>query len=416
MSTADTCNHFRELLSAYHDSELESADRAAVAAHLDDCQSCKDELQHIARLASDLKALPQVKLSRDIVGELEFNFDFSSDENTALSTEHAGELIDAYHDGELSPEQTIEIERHIASCADCASKFHEIEKLVANIKRVPPVLPSRDLVGELNFACQGFAEALDAYVDNELSGDEKSSFEKHLNDCTLCQSTVQQTRQLSVSLKAMPRHTLSRDIVAELDFSRSFEVPVFEGAEPAPAVEPATKSKVVKLDSRWRNIWSGLAAVAAAAAVLIFAVNQRPVNVAYIPTQHPALHQDQTTKDHSAQSEIASSGVVPVESNEPNSHFSAHSEIAPNLASSNSTPIKLNSKAISIPRKVEDLKVQIADNSAKQNSAQPELSKVEPAKFVPDPTNELASLETDAGVTDALGIATDEDGLYDIKI
>lgn len=53
-----------------------------------------------------------------------------------------GEMLSAYHDGELSPAQQREVEEHIAGCRDCQQTRDEFRKVGALVAGLMPVLPT----------------------------------------------------------------------------------------------------------------------------------------------------------------------------------------------------------------------------------------------------------------------------------
>ncbi|MGD8451450.1 MAG: anti-sigma factor [Phycisphaerae bacterium] len=58
-----SCREFRNRLSAYHDGELDAADRDMVAAHLADCAACRAYLDEFGRLSSVLREGRQGQVS-----------------------------------------------------------------------------------------------------------------------------------------------------------------------------------------------------------------------------------------------------------------------------------------------------------------------------------------------------------------
>ncbi len=70
-SRGDNCKDMRELLSAYHDAELESSERAQVEEHLNSCDDCREELAAVQSVVSSLKSLPTVSLSKDYSADIE---------------------------------------------------------------------------------------------------------------------------------------------------------------------------------------------------------------------------------------------------------------------------------------------------------------------------------------------------------
>lgn len=64
------CVEVEPLLDAFHDGEIDEADKQSVERHLADCQPCQAKLAEIARLVSSLRNLPQLKLERDIADSI----------------------------------------------------------------------------------------------------------------------------------------------------------------------------------------------------------------------------------------------------------------------------------------------------------------------------------------------------------
>jgi anti-sigma factor RsiW len=53
--------------------------------------------------------------------------------------------LDAYLEGELSPEERARTERHLATCAECSALVAELRAIIARAATLPPLEPSRDL-------------------------------------------------------------------------------------------------------------------------------------------------------------------------------------------------------------------------------------------------------------------------------
>lgn len=65
--------------------------------------------------------------------------------------------------------------------------------------------------------CQQTVLALDAYHDNELKEDERRSVERHLLSCESCKKSLEATKQVSAALQSVPKATMKRDMSNELD-------------------------------------------------------------------------------------------------------------------------------------------------------------------------------------------------------
>jgi len=59
-------------------------------------------------------------------------------------------LLDAYHDGELSPAERRVVERHLTLCSLCQARLLEIGRLVASLKGLAEVAPGRDIAEDFD--------------------------------------------------------------------------------------------------------------------------------------------------------------------------------------------------------------------------------------------------------------------------
>lgn len=67
----ENCKDMRELLSAYHDAELDAGEHRRVEEHLGTCSHCRTELEAIQSAVASLKSLVPVKLERDFADDIE---------------------------------------------------------------------------------------------------------------------------------------------------------------------------------------------------------------------------------------------------------------------------------------------------------------------------------------------------------
>jgi len=71
MSNDFNCEQLEPLLSAYHDGELNDAERALAERHLNACGACQSCLLQIDAVASSLKALPRLNPKTDVAANIE---------------------------------------------------------------------------------------------------------------------------------------------------------------------------------------------------------------------------------------------------------------------------------------------------------------------------------------------------------
>jgi hypothetical protein len=78
-----------------------------------------------------------------------------SDENTDLKVIHPGEdSLNEYLDGYLADDQKIELENHLETCAQCASRLAELREVFQNLESLPNYSLDRDLSVEVVSAIQ----------------------------------------------------------------------------------------------------------------------------------------------------------------------------------------------------------------------------------------------------------------------
>lgn len=132
------------------------------------------------------------------------------------------ELLNEYLDHELA--DRAQVEKHIAACADCATRLAALEKLFADLKSLPEESPSRDLAARFPQTT-----SLPAALPRSLQW-------------TMILQTV---AALAVSIIAAP-------FVAKLaaPFLAAFEIPTFSGIS-------------VQLESQWMAWLDSLAAIQA---------------------------------------------------------------------------------------------------------------------------------------------------------
>lgn len=287
-----------------------------------------------------------------------------------------------------------------------------------------------------DFNCDQLEPLLSAYHDGELTEPERAAAEKHLNGCTACQHRLLEISAVAGSLKALPRLNPKTDVAANIE--------QLIANQPKPTVRFG------------RPLAWGAAGIAAAAAVLIFAVNVKDVN--NLPgvslTANSNANQPETKHDtpHQSSVQIATAGE-PVKSvaQEPD-----HSERAPqsnaNSIAENRTgektgvasaTTKNDAKRPEAHEKTDRDKgsrnlsnynahVEVAEKSRELSPAVGGTAsglrldgsddhliasaKIGPGAIAAE-SNIVAVYDTEQhGVTEELGITTDEDGLYAIKL
>lgn len=314
-----------------------------------------------------------------------------SDSNNCGNIE---ELLDAFLDGELNAEERSTVQEHIDACSKCARQLKESERMIKELSQLPKRESSRQIDfsflnqdagsrSSVSEKCQPTFELLDAYHDGELGETEKKTVSEHLASCQDCSKALAEIQQLVLGIKSIPMIMPSRDIVESINFDQ------FE-----------RKSNVIPFA---RKFGIGIGAVAAAAVALVFAFNtghapgNSGANIADNMPKAPAVKQTQS---------IASNANPEQQNKEVQEQPAQSNENIAEILPEKKTTENSNSNLLAS---------KIAEKQPPQ--IKPELIKMEAPKSS-EALNELATIP-DAGNmigADALGIGTDEDGLYDIKI
>lgn len=125
MAGVSSCWDREELLSGYLDGELTSGELAEVVAHLDGCTDCIAVFRRIQEARSLVRQLPDLDLPSALAAAL-----------------HLGDLLSAYLDGELSPQDVEHIGDHLALCAPCRSELRELDAARTAVRALPRLEPS----------------------------------------------------------------------------------------------------------------------------------------------------------------------------------------------------------------------------------------------------------------------------------
>lgn len=235
--------------------------------------------------------------------------------------------------------------------------------------------------------CKQISELIDAYHDGELAAAEQATVQTHLDSCIECQKLLERTQILVSNLKSIPSLQPSFDIIDKIDFDK-----LASTIDDVPAQDNVVSFK--------KRLWAGVGIAAAAAIVLAIYTPKDPTrNTTMIANQSG---QSQTTVEQPTEPQIPDKTPAP---------DTAIKQVAvASLPQDNPSvgqqpePAKNNHL----------LKQNHVQKSSKLLEPQPEASPARDFNITPA----IASLSEsgESSCIEALGIATDEDGLYDIKI
>lgn len=228
-------------------------------------------------------------------------------------------------------------------------------------------------------ACTDVEILLDAYHDGELVHSEKELVEKHLGTCTRCQSSFSDIKRVVASLKSLPPVCLKRDMASEIEL----------------LVARRQKFKVVT-----PVFWGSLAAAAAAVVMLVVLRVWSPVaKVPYI-TDAPAVSGSRKPAT-GVVAQAPSSVSERIKSKE---HL--HVPLIPKPGATSSVGgVHDQQSSLSKP----DLVPQLAETSAPESTDSDSLA-------LGSSTMAYLVGSEQTSISEVLGLETDEDGLYAIKM
>ncbi|MBX9694385.1 MAG: zf-HC2 domain-containing protein [Cyanobacteria bacterium] len=326
------------------------------------------------------------------------------------------ELLSAYYDQELSVDEEREVANHLEECAECKVTYAEIAEISTSLGKLPSLFLDQDFGDRLESLiakpsvsdCSAVEPLLSAHLDHELSADEKPMVEKHLGSCHNCQSELNDLEIVFKSLSAVPRMNLDRDLADEIVAKIVSE----QKEEKVPAA--STSAKILQFKPR--TIWA-IGAIACAFGLLFIAplttsTSNTPVTVA---TKQPSnTVQPNQNKGTDASEKVAEVRQNPVEktpesvdSQKKDSSATGNQHVmTPQHEIASGGTDRTSKPAIATLPKPD------AKANARTNNA------FSPSDLVKAQESVVAYAEPfdDSNMFEDLGISTDEDGLYAIKL
>jgi Putative zinc-finger len=262
--------------------------------------------------------------------------------------------------------------------------------------------------------CTEITEQLDAYHDGELAGTERAVIEQHLSGCPACIAKLREIDRVVHTLKNIPQPAIPIALATKLDNM----------------LDDALAGKTPTNKSRQQNVLAfhpALAAPIAVAAVSLalflayrfMAPTQAPTVTASQPTTKTVqVAQMQTPENQAvtepqpeAQTQIAEPAPIVVDQHS-NKRTEKHKDTEVANAQHSASVNSHGSEQANAEKIAGAMKS--SRQSTRQSSGQPVPAPVAAAETG---DSELADLPVSTPtLNDTLGIATDEDGLYDIKM
>ena len=124
--------HPGDLLSAWLDGELDPAQAAAIAAHLEGCPACAAERAEVDAARAAVRGLAPVEPPAGVL--------------RPLPAVHLGDTLSARLDGEVDSDLVPGIDAHLAACPACTAERDEVAWARAALRGLPPVEPPGDVL------------------------------------------------------------------------------------------------------------------------------------------------------------------------------------------------------------------------------------------------------------------------------
>ena len=273
-----------------------------------------------------------------------------------------------------------------------------------------------------NSQCESFIQMLDAFVDNELDGSEREHVAQHLSTCEDCNRQVREIEALKASLSSLPRRQMKFDLADNFDAVLSKQ---------SPAV--SEKPNNVVLLSRKRK-W--LVASASAAAVVLIAMagsiiskgDQQQTAQSNLPEQAKTIAVQSPGADGRRDAKNAALDATQVGSHNEDFPPSQQEQIATSPVGSHENKGDLRKTAgahlneetqrLAHGEDMEPVSQNNSKNSvvAKGENNQTIVPASQSMQGDQAGSGELLALYEDDDSSSDIGVSTDEDGLYAIKL
>ena len=273
--------------------------------------------------------------------------------------------------------------------------------------------------------CTTIEPLLDAYHDDELSGDEKSSVEAHLKECDACSKQLQQIGKLVAVLKSMPATT------SKIDFADRFVLPA---STPVTAVVSDDSKKVVPGKFGWIGAVGAIAAsVALFAVVGQYAMHRGAgnsvANVTSSNARQLTASSTQRPEGNQVNRALQSERLASIKSEDEGSETEAAGDVAKTPVSESTKTHNASTDKPAV--RVKAPRVEVASVTGSQGRSNDVVaSAYSSSKATATGSNNEGIQSSDGSkhslvafyasdpntIPEELGISTDEDGLYAIKM
>lgn len=263
--------------------------------------------------------------------------------------------------------------------------------------------------------CQQIVLALDAYYDNELNEEERKGVERHLLSCEPCKKSLEATKQVSAALQSAPKATMQRDMSNELDevLSKSNNVVWFKRPLVAGSIAAAAAVAALALAPA---MLPGIVPNVAKKPSDVNPVKQKnesqiqPIAVQVKPETAPVIEKDKSVGTETRIAKDTTSTSPPVQ----------HNQL--DMQSTTAQKPKTSAPSGTSSDKTQSTALVAKNDGATQSKTTPLTATTTTTVATTVQNEEERSLQRLAYFGEAeqnsmdVGISTDEDGLYAIKL
>ena len=340
--------------------------------------------------------------------------------NSIPSCENIEDLLDGYFDSELSDDEQKLVDQHLANCSSCTNALTEIKSVASILNNLADEPLEKDFSADVDkildsafesagveaVNCDEVLASLDEYHDNELAKEKRPSIEAHLENCDNCFKALASIQSISSLLRSIPKETLEVDFAERVD-------DLLEAKDNA----TVNQANVVPFGRK--------AALAFAAALLLLAI-AGPTIIDSFTSSSIKTANKQEEKIEMVATDPKPEGNNKVEENKTALEESNNRKEIANIDIEKDT-IEKTTIAKEPPAKDKKIEInsvddnQIATKPIKQNKVIPVAP---PIKATPISQDQLLATEAvvaydsdeDDDLFSQMGVSTDEDGLYAIKL
>ena len=125
---------------------------------------------------------------------------------------HPGDLLSAYLDGELAPEEAAGVDAHLAGCDECRAELNALDGVRSGLRSLPLLEPPAHVLAAPATADHPL-EMLSALLDGELGGSEYDGVMTHLGSCSFCREELRDLDAARTATRSLPVLEVPEDTI-----------------------------------------------------------------------------------------------------------------------------------------------------------------------------------------------------------